>query len=649
MAVDYLSAINTKGSGLNITQIVDSLVEAETAPQKRKIDTGIEDKTIQISSLAEMASELSAMKTKTSAFVNKTTLKTVSASTTAVLSVTSPSNAKAFSSDLKITQLATSQTLEFTGFSLPSSTVGSGTITVDFGNWITNGAATDADSLFAAGTTVSSLTSLGTPTSHSVLGGLVTIATSAGGNQSSTNFTVVGTDMAGNSITEIITGAGDGATASSSKVFQSVTSITPGSTIGSGSVTVGHSASTFGPNTAKTSVSASISSGSNSLESVAVSLNAISGVTANILNKGDGTYSLVVRSETGSSQALRLTVSENASDTGLSTFDTTSDNSTHQTTASADATLIVDGVTITRSSNSITDLFNGHTLNISGTNTSSFRISSSLDKASAFSTLKSFVENLNATRLKFNTLTKKASATEEGGPLSSNIGANAIKNQINKLITGPITGFGDDKLYLSQLGVSTQKDGTLLVNEKTFNTQIDIDATVFDSIFNTMFSSNSSFVNVEGSSATADPKPGRYGFSYDGSTATLDGIGMASSTNSDGVTSFISLNQYDTSGIRVNPSQSVTGAYVYYGRSLIDQLSLYIDSALSSSGTISKSETKVNSEMSDLKTDLSEINTRVDNLRVRYKAQFSAMESAVTGLKSTGEYLTNLMDSWNSD
>ena len=29
MAVDYLSAINQRGSGLNLTQIVDSLVQAE--------------------------------------------------------------------------------------------------------------------------------------------------------------------------------------------------------------------------------------------------------------------------------------------------------------------------------------------------------------------------------------------------------------------------------------------------------------------------------------------------------------------------------------------------------------------------------------------------------------------------------------------
>ena len=37
MAVDYLSAINKQGSGINITQLVESLVEAETAPQVDKI------------------------------------------------------------------------------------------------------------------------------------------------------------------------------------------------------------------------------------------------------------------------------------------------------------------------------------------------------------------------------------------------------------------------------------------------------------------------------------------------------------------------------------------------------------------------------------------------------------------------------------
>ena len=136
MAVDYLSAINQGGSGLNITQIVDSLVEAETAPEKDKINADVEAKTLEISSLGTVASELNLLKTNTSALANKTKLSTSSASTLNTISVTNPSIAKAFSSDVTVSTLATPQTLEFTGFTSTSQSIGSGTITVDFGNWI---------------------------------------------------------------------------------------------------------------------------------------------------------------------------------------------------------------------------------------------------------------------------------------------------------------------------------------------------------------------------------------------------------------------------------------------------------------------------------------------------------------------------------
>ena len=43
MAVDYLSAMNV-GSGLNVTQIVDALVEAEKAPREAQITEKIEEK-----------------------------------------------------------------------------------------------------------------------------------------------------------------------------------------------------------------------------------------------------------------------------------------------------------------------------------------------------------------------------------------------------------------------------------------------------------------------------------------------------------------------------------------------------------------------------------------------------------------------------
>jgi len=648
MAVDYLSAINQGGSGLNITQIVDGLVEAETAPEKDLINSDVDSKTLEISSLGTVASELAALKTNAASLANKTKLTTSSASALNTISLTNPSTAQVFSSDLTVSTLATPQTLEFTGFTSTSQNIGSGTITVDFGNWITNGTATDYDSLFDNTTAVTASTSLGTPITHSNLGGVIRIETEPGGDQSSTVFTIVGKDMAGNTITENVTGGGDGASVTTTNIFKSVTSITPGSTVGTGNVKIGHVAADFGINTASTSSDLTISSDTDTLTNVATNLNSITGVNASILNKGDGTYSLVVRTDTGVNNAIKITVSEDSDNTGLSVLDTTSDNSTHQKTAATDATLIVDGVTINRSSNTISDLFDGYELNLTATTTSSFRISSEIDKATALTSLKDFVAVINNTRTTLNELTKPGSQTTEAGPLSKNIAVKNIVKNINSIITGPIVGYASDNVYLSELGVRTAYDGTLSVNEKIFNAQLDLDSTVFDSIFTSMFSSNSSNLKVESSNATSKPTPGTYSYTNDGSTVTLGGVEMSSYTDTDGNTYYVS-NATDTGGIKITETETVPSAYIYYGKSIIEQISEYIDLSLSLNGTLGKSETTATKDLSNLKLDLLDIDEKVESLTERYKKQFSAMESVVTSLKSTGDYITNMMEAWKDD
>ena len=648
MAVDYLSAINQGGSGLNITQIVDSLVEAETAPEKDKINENVDAKTLEISSLGTVASELTLLKTNTLALANKTKLSTSSASSLNTISITNPSTAQVFSSDVTVSTLATPQTLEFSGFTSTSQNIGSGTITVDFGNWITNGTATDYDSLFDNTTTVTASTSLGTPIAHSNLGGVIRIETEPGGDQSSTVFTIVGTDMAGNTITENITGGGNGASVTSTNVFKSVTSITPGATVGTGNVKIGHVAAEFGPNTASTSSVLTIGSESDTLTNIATNLNSISGVNASILNKGDGTYSLIVRTETGVNNAIRMSVSEDASDAGLSVFDTSSDNSSYQKTAATDASLIIDGVTVNRSSNTITDLFDGYELNLTATTASSFRVSSQIDKVTALASLKDFIEDLNNTRTILNELTKPGSQTSEAGPLSKNIAVKNIVKGINSIITGAIPGYGSDNVYLSELGVRTAYDGTLSVNEKIFNTQLDADTTVFDAIFTSMFSSSSSNLKVESSSVSTSPTPGTYAYANDGSTVTLGGVEMTSQTDDLGNTFYVST-ATDTNGIKITETETVSSANVYYGKSVIEQISEYIDYSLSSKGTLGKSKTTANSDLLDLRMDLLDVDEKVESLTERYKKQFSAMESVVTSLKSTGDYLTNMMEAWKSD
>ena len=712
MAVDYISALNQNGSGLNLTQIVESLVEAETAPKKESINKKIEENNASISAFGELTSDLNTLKTSLETFKNKTTLSTSSASTAATLSINSPSSAKSFSSDINISSLATPQTLEFTGFALPSSNTGSGSIVIEFGQWL-SGAITDNDSVYSKAS-VTSGTSLGTPISHSSLKGTISLL-SEGGDLSSTNFTVTGTDMAGNIISETITGPTFGNTTSGSKVFKTVTNIVPDTTVAGGQVTVGNIAATFGLNSDKTTRAITIPSGA-TLTTVASSLDALSGISANILNKGDGTYSLLVRSDTGLNSALRLSVTETGGDSGLSTFDNSTNNA-QQATAASDASLTVDGVTITRSKNSIDDLFDGFTLSLSNTTTSAFRIKSSLDKSSSLTTLKGFVDSINTLRKKINDLSSN-DLNSEKGPLHNNIIVNTIKNKINKILSGPIVGFDTSNKYLAELGVSTNQDGTLELNEQTFNSKFDKNTSVFNAIFNSMYNSDSPYLKVQSSVGNPTTTPGIYtyksesfekslsssasvstpqtivldnatnlevgdfvigsgfasgtkvtgisgttitlssalnnsissGTSVKFSRGTLDGLSLLSITDSDGKSHFVSDgNATNTAGIKLTETQSIVAANVFYGKSLVEELDEFLNSSLKSTGLINSGKLEINSKLSEFNLDLLEIDDKVASLTERYTSQFTAMEQAVTSLKSTGNYMENLLKSWNKD
>ena len=52
--------------------------------------------------------------------------------------------------------------------------------------------------------------------------------------------------------------------------------------------------------------------------------------------------------------------------------------------------------------------------------------------------------------------------------------------------------------------------------------------------------------------------------------------------------------------------------------------------------------------MSDFETDLLSLVDKENMTRARYIDQFTAMEQIVTKLKSTGDYITTIMDAWNN-
>ena len=73
MATDYLSALNV-GSGLNTTEIIDSIVAAERAPQEAAITKGKEKKNLQISGLGQVKQKFKDLDTNITPFDGATAL-----------------------------------------------------------------------------------------------------------------------------------------------------------------------------------------------------------------------------------------------------------------------------------------------------------------------------------------------------------------------------------------------------------------------------------------------------------------------------------------------------------------------------------------------------------------------------------------------
>ena len=546
MSVDYLSALNSKGSGLNITQIVDSLVQAETAPQKDLLQAKIEKRTTAISALATLSSELGNLKTNISGFSGTSKFTATSTSTGNTISVSDTSSATPFTSDVQVTALATSQTLEFSGYTSPTQELATGSISVDFGTWNSNATAFTRDSSVSA-------------------------------------------------------------------------------------------------------VTATISDSNKTLAGIASSLNALTGVSASIVKKAENSYSLLVRSETGADNALRLTVTPTSSGSTITALDTTSDNNNHQTVAASNATLTVDGISIARESNSIADLFEGYTLDLTATTSSTFRVSGALDTTTAYNQMQSFIDSLNSSRTKLNELTKTGSATSEAGPLSNDPVAAAVVKRLRSLTNGALTGFGTSSLYLSNLGVRTNLDGTLTLTKSSFESALATDATTFDAIFNSTATSDSDFLSVT-KSGSADITPGTYAWTFNSSSsvATLGGTTLTTSTDGDGNTVYAPTSG-DLLGVSVTPSQNVATANVFIGKSLVDTISDYIDETIKSAGDLSNRKAQITTEVTDLSLDSTKLDERMEEIRTRYTKQFSAMEALVTSMNNTGEFLTNMMDAFNKD
>ena len=137
MATEILSKIGV-GSGLNTTEIIDALVEADSAAQRESIDNLESSTKDKISAFAKVKADLKSFNdiiTQIQSSDSYGYKGVTSDSTVATITASGSKAGATVNSSLTVTTLASQHSLTGPTYSSTNATVGSGTLTIDFGTW----------------------------------------------------------------------------------------------------------------------------------------------------------------------------------------------------------------------------------------------------------------------------------------------------------------------------------------------------------------------------------------------------------------------------------------------------------------------------------------------------------------------------------
>lgn len=240
-------------------------------------------------------------------------------------------------------------------------------------------------------------------------------------------------------------------------------------TIDIGKYDTGATPPTFTAQTGSQQVMISIDSSNDTLAGIRDAINgANAGVSASIVNDGSGNRLSITTKDSGTANQVRIGVMPDGG-TGLNqlSYDATGTTSgLSQNVAAADAHLVVDGLDIYKSSNTVTDAVQGITLNLLKTTPDKTpnKLSLTPDTDKIRSAIDTFVSAYNAVHAQISTLTAYDSSTGSGSLLTGDSLMNTIDSKLRSMVTTTVQTGITGLSSLTDLGVGFQTDGTLKVD-----------------------------------------------------------------------------------------------------------------------------------------------------------------------------------------
>lgn len=233
-----------------------------------------------------------------------------------------------------------------------------------------------------------------------------------------------------------------------------------------------------------TSFNVNIDSTNNTLAGIRDAINRASdnpGVTATLITASDGAHLVLTSNKTGAASPIRVT--QSGGDGGLSALEYTNlnlNNYTQLRPAQDSRVMLAGTYEATSSTNVIEGVIEGVSLNlVSAEPGETVSIDVMYDKTAAKEKVNAFVTAYNALRGMMTRLGGYDAASKTGGPMLGDALLSGIDAEIRRTLSTPVEAAGTVVQTLADVGVTTQKDGTLKVDATKLDASL---ANNFDSV-----------------------------------------------------------------------------------------------------------------------------------------------------------------------
>jgi flagellar hook-associated protein 2 len=519
MATDTITSLGA-GSGIDIKALAQSLTDAEGTPAKAVINKKIDQSTANISGYAALKYVVGNLKTAFADLKNQSSFNSIAPTNSqpTALSVVASTKAATGSHTVSVSSLAVAQRNISAGFATASTAMNGG---LPFSLSLSVHGA-PAKSIAVTETTPEGVVAAINRAALGVTAQLV----NTGDATSPYKIMVMGSTGVANDFTLKTDYGNAGVT----------TTTSPGSVGVNETASVAFSTALTAGQTVTVAGLTYTSTGITSTTDLAAAFSSLADGATTGAGTGTGTYSgkftgfstgLVNGSTIVASSSVTGDVTDVVAVSGLE-FGTVLESATN-------AALIVNGVSIVSSTNSVEGAISGATLNLTTKTTTPLTLNFSRDTTSVKAKLQTLVTSYNDAISMLNVVSDPKSTVETyGATLVGNSTVLSVRNQLRSLVMGDSSSPAGGLSALRDLGISVDRTGVLQLDAAKLDTALN---TKFDSVV-TMLSSNR-----ENQSTFSTLSAGVAGDAVKKLTATLDATGSLTTQSNNATTKIAAYNK----------------------------------------------------------------------------------------------------------